>query len=592
MSGDKKFFFIAAFILIFSFLADFCFKNSLIDFLQKILYWPSVTFLILLLVSSRGFFHFSFSKYSLILILIIAAGLFIRLYRIDLFVLHGDEYETLCATKLLSDNGCSTYAFLPISFFYGKIPSLSSLPYYLTQFFFDNPLIVARLPSIIAGISTIWLTYRFVKEGISKGAALLSAFFLAIFPWHIIQSRVGVRAILTPFFGVLIFYLFIKAIKKKKKAYLFLSVLALSIGAFWTYTASQVYIIVYLMCCLAMFKELYWIKPLDACICVLIFFIPLYPSIVNWSECSLFKSQYYHSAINSSSIQQPVNLIKIISSNLKNAFMLFIYKKDHVFKLFAPTMCGPIIEPLLILPMFLSLLYGIKQKQRFYKIIIVWLIAGFFCSVAFLNKISARHFLAILPIFPILAAGFLFLAWGIFKKFNILLKSFGVFCVVALVLTGEAFYLKKYYYYINHIQAEDIYAYGFDFKEVADFFSKDPNFIKTNNKVVLDLYMGALKPYFNYLYCGKKGYYLHNFSGRFMEYSRSYSTEEIISNRGKISYWCLWPLETRKKSFKILHQAFKEFYPGKLPDKIIYYPNGYKAIEIYHTKSANRGNLK
>lgn len=74
-----------------------------------------------------------------------------------------------------------------------------------------------RFPSAFFGTLTVLLTYFLVKEifgNRKEGLALLSAFILAISPWHIMLSRAAFEANIANFFIVLGVFLFLKSIKK------------------------------------------------------------------------------------------------------------------------------------------------------------------------------------------------------------------------------------------------------------------------------------------------------------------------------------------------------------------------------------------
>jgi len=91
--------------------------------------------------------------------------------------------------------------------------------------FFDVSVIAVRLPSVLAGIAAVILTYFFVREVFSftmenkkiiTPLALLSALFLAVSPWHIQFSRIGFEANVA-LTGNLLFYLFfLKGLKNGK----------------------------------------------------------------------------------------------------------------------------------------------------------------------------------------------------------------------------------------------------------------------------------------------------------------------------------------------------------------------------------------
>jgi len=81
--------------------------------------------------------------------------------------------------------------------------------------------IAVRLPSAILGVGTVILTYYLVKELFKREKeanllAFLSAFFLSISPWHILQSRSAMLVVVALFFLELGIFLFIKGIKNPK----------------------------------------------------------------------------------------------------------------------------------------------------------------------------------------------------------------------------------------------------------------------------------------------------------------------------------------------------------------------------------------
>lgn len=81
--------------------------------------------------------------------------------------------------------------------------------------FFNLSLFAIRLPSALFGVLTVLATYFFVKEIMKrKDIALLSAFMLAISPWHIQFSRVAFEANIGVALNLFAALFFIKGLKK------------------------------------------------------------------------------------------------------------------------------------------------------------------------------------------------------------------------------------------------------------------------------------------------------------------------------------------------------------------------------------------
>ncbi|MBI2066361.1 glycosyltransferase family 39 protein [Candidatus Woesebacteria bacterium] len=108
-----------------------------------------------------------------------------------------------------------------------------------------------RLPSILAGIITVIVSYLLVKKLFNEKAALLSSFLVAIEPWSLFLSRGAFEANLALSFIVSGIYLFILGLEKYK--YLPISALLLGLSV-WTYNSARIFVPLFLVVLLA----LYW----------------------------------------------------------------------------------------------------------------------------------------------------------------------------------------------------------------------------------------------------------------------------------------------------------------------------------------------
>lgn len=109
--------------------------------------------------------------------------------------------------------------FMPINTFAAFGDYKPPVPVYLTVPFvalFGLTELAVRLPSVVAGVLTVWVVYLFVSELFksSKHAdtlGLVSALLLAITPWHIMLSRAGFEANIALLFLMTGMYLTLKA---------------------------------------------------------------------------------------------------------------------------------------------------------------------------------------------------------------------------------------------------------------------------------------------------------------------------------------------------------------------------------------------
>ncbi len=95
-----------------------------------------------------------------------------------------------------------------------------------------------RLPMALAGGASIYAFYLMVKEIYDENTALWTAFFFAIFPWHIMKSRWALESNIFPdlvLWGVLLLVLYIK---REKIVYLYMAV---AVFAFSVYSYGTAY---------------------------------------------------------------------------------------------------------------------------------------------------------------------------------------------------------------------------------------------------------------------------------------------------------------------------------------------------------------
>ena len=84
---------------------------------------------------------------------------------------------------------------------------------------FGHSEISFRLPSVIFGVLTILLIYKVGKTLFSRQVGVLSAYLLAISPFHIIYSQEGKMYTLLPFLGLLSMYFLYKLLIRDKNSY-------------------------------------------------------------------------------------------------------------------------------------------------------------------------------------------------------------------------------------------------------------------------------------------------------------------------------------------------------------------------------------
>lgn len=115
----------------------------------------------------------------------------------------------------------------------------------LSQLFLGKTDAAVRLPSILAGTFAVFFLALFIRL-LSKNAilSLLSAFILAITPWHIQFSRAGFEANVALSLVLIGSYFLIKEIMRKRFSFLGLFFMILSL---YTYNAERVFVPLFLI---------------------------------------------------------------------------------------------------------------------------------------------------------------------------------------------------------------------------------------------------------------------------------------------------------------------------------------------------------
>ena len=146
-----------------------------------------------------------------------------------------------------------------------------------------------RFPSALAGTLTVFLTYFLIKKIIPDkksvrilhfeiNISLLTAFILAISPWHILLSRAAFEANVATLFIVLGVYLFFVSIEGRKTFFI-LSVLSFIISAYTFNTARIVAPVLLLSLCIGHYRTLF-LRKKSVLIAFVIGFIVVLPLLL------------------------------------------------------------------------------------------------------------------------------------------------------------------------------------------------------------------------------------------------------------------------------------------------------------------------
>ena len=278
-------------------------------------------------------------KFILILLGIVILGTMIRIYRINNTSLFGDEldfgYQALSLVQTGNDYFGHTF---PIYFQSLSEWKTSAFIYTISPFVavFGITDLGIRLPSIIFGILSLVFIFLLTKELTGNNyIALISAFFLAITPWHIHYSRIGFEASEMFFTYIAGVYFFYKARKNHKLLLVSSFFFAIS---FIVYRTQLIFVPFTLLLLIWIFRKELWLVPkktlfFSAAILLVISLPYAYqtffgPGSQRYSSLSIFNTEIMNNAVGISKLederyQKPNALTQLSSKLFHNKYIYY-----------------------------------------------------------------------------------------------------------------------------------------------------------------------------------------------------------------------------------------------------------------------------
>jgi hypothetical protein len=288
--------------------------------------------------------------------------------------------------------------------------------------------LAVRLPAALLGILTIPALYFLVKEIFGKKTALVAALFLAISPWHIQFSRVGMSSYtLMPLLFSLALLFFIKAVKGRP-GFLYLSAVIFSLSLY-SYYSARVFVPLFLVGIgIIFFRDLVRMKKqaLFFCLIILCVLIPL--SFFWLSPKGMAR------ASESIILSVPKNLYYYLS--YFNPLFLFINGDTQLVHSIRKVGQLHFFEVITVLAGFIGILLGLKKKEC--RILLLWAVLYPFPAFLTGGGNASRAIIGT-PLFAILSAFGLFTCASLFKSrkgrvvfftaiFLIASLNFGIYC--------------------------------------------------------------------------------------------------------------------------------------------------------------------
>lgn len=360
----------------------------------------------------------------------------------------GDEHGTF----LPLTNFAAFGDYKPPGYIYLTVPSIALFK--LNEF-------SIRFTSALFGILTVALTYFLTRKLFrNEIAALVSAFFLAVSPWHIQMSRAAFEANVALFFSTLGIFLFIKFFEGKPY-YILISLISFLI-AMYTFTGQRLFIPFMLIILIVQFKKQIFenIKIVFfSFVIAAILFWPLFKFAtqtiegkLRFDEVTIFRDL---KPIDDSIRFRSEDNFSLISNLLYNRRIFFAKEYlIHYFDAFDPGflfISGDANPRLSIqhvgqlyyfdIILVLSGVYFLFSKKAQYRFLIVgWLLASPLGSATARETPHALRMIHILPTYQIIAAFGAYNLYNLVKYKKVLIWTFAV-----LFSALFAYYLHMYY---------------------------------------------------------------------------------------------------------------------------------------------------
>jgi 4-amino-4-deoxy-L-arabinose transferase-like glycosyltransferase len=397
--------------------------------------------------------------------------------------------------------------FMPVSF---QSHSTYKAPLYIyvasvSNYFLGNSEVSVRLPSTILGSLTVFIL-GFLVFLLTKNInlSIISAFVLAISPWHIYSSRMALESNVAVFCLSFALFLFFKALKNKGSLFLFFSMLffALSIWAYhteWLLTPMMMLGLAVIYRKKIKINLFFWTS-------ILVFFVLVFP-IANNARINRNTT----ARANTETIINDPGIAEIVSDPSKSLFKKITIisrsfgvnysnytRLGHLFFDGLPLM--PKEDPysvglflVVLLPFFVWGLFKIKLYfKNDYGFIYFWiLISPVVPSLTIGGANMVRNLASAIPYSLVIGCGL----------YNLRRYFYGYKAAVfSILLLVSFFYFSIIYYYHFPFQMGENFQYGY--KQAAEYI--EVNYAKYDRIVVdprfgdVNIYVGVPHLYLSY----------------------------------------------------------------------------------------------
>jgi len=357
--------------------------------------------------------------------------------------------------------------------------------------------LAVRLPAVILGTIGILMAFFLAsKLAGDKKIGLISAFLLAISPWHFHISRVGLEVIFLPVLFPLGFLLFWQGLEKKKFLFFVLSGLVLGLTPY-AYSTPKLFLLIILVVLLLIWRKEIIKNKKQAFVFLLVLFLVLLPMLIELFRGTAQARFLGISIFNDQQVAEKVRVARencdypgVIERILHNKVVFWFddFVKNYLLAISPSFLFGNgdpnprhsignrgemyLWElPFLFLGIIIVFLKAFKKQDKFFKFLFAWLVLAPVPSALTINGGShALRLFLFLPWLEIVVALGIeeFFSYFSSKKIKVLL----LVILTVIILISSFYYL--HYYFVHYPKISGRW-WNYGYKEVFDYINKVEN---------------------------------------------------------------------------------------------------------------------
>ncbi len=390
----------------------------------------------------------------LLFCIILALGLFFRLYRISEIPpgLHSDSaWNILEAIGFMQGR-----PYLPFSYFHWGQETLYFLIMSLVFRMHGVSVLSMRLTSVMIGMVGLIFVYLLARLILGNRYAFIAAFFMASFPGHVSYSRTGLRGILLPTILLIGLYFLLLGFHKHRRIYYFLGGLGIGLCTHTYLSGKGIPLIVlgwFLL--LALTKRGFLRRYIGSLFIVILGILVSYgPLLIYTIQEGLFTSARAQYLFVGNRIKQ-VGSFAPLWENLSNWIKTF-YVQGGTGSFLIP------LEPLLNLSLVIAFTFGLLLAFKNWRRIDMMLLLFIFWGTSLPSLLSVPSYVRMIGVTPmifLLAA--IFYAWlHEFLKMILPKAGTGIFVLLVAVSLGAGL-VQDYRYYFKKALHDGQFCYGY-----------------------------------------------------------------------------------------------------------------------------------